>query len=95
MQTRLLFDFQVLFDIVDIALSHLAEYGILSGYIANFHQAVGILFVCMEWYGNTVAAVEFFTDDAGAKCIAILANHEIQHGRSVIGRYDLWIFIGR
>ena len=71
LQTRLLFDFQVLFDIVDIALSHLAEYGILSGYIANFHKAVGILFVCMEWYGNTVAAVEFFTDDAGAKGIAI------------------------
>ena len=71
MQTRLLFDFQVLFDIVDIALSHLAEYSILSGYIANFHQAVGILFVCMEWYGNTVATVEFFTDDAGAKGIAI------------------------
>ena len=71
MQTRLLFDFKVLFDIVDIALSPLAEYGILSGYIANFHQAVGILFVCMEWYGNTVAAVEFFTYDAGAKGIAI------------------------
>ena len=71
MQMRLLFDFQVLFDIVDIALSHLAEYGILSGHIANFHQAVRILFICMEWYGNTVAAVEFFTDDAGAKGIAI------------------------
>ena len=67
MQTRLLFDFQVLFDIVDIALSHLAEYGILSGYIANFHQAVWDFVRLHGWYGNTVAAVEFFTDDAGAR----------------------------
>ena len=93
MQTRLLFDFQVLFDIVDIALSHLTEYGILSGYIANFHQAVGILFVCMEWYGNTVAAVEFFTDDAGTQSIAIQSYHQVQKRRAVICLNDSLIFI--
>lgn len=38
----------------------------------------------LEGYGQVVAAVQLFANDARAERVAVEADHQVQHGRAVV-----------